>query len=93
MNMSKKNSNRGDCKLYYDDVNKVAVRQWHNNKVVSVVSTLGVRGKVCIQRRSGANILELDTEMCAREYQLGMGGVDRGDQMRETGAGFCRKAH
>ena len=22
-----------------------------------------------------------------------MGGVDRGDQLRETGAGFCRKAH
>ena len=93
MNMSKKNSNRGDSKVYYDDVNKVAVVQWHDNKVVSVVSTLGVRGKVELQRRSGAKLIDLETEQCVREYQLGMGGVDRGDQIRETGAGFCRKAH
>ena len=91
--MSKNNSNRGNSKVYYDDVNKVAVVQWHDNKVVSVVSTLGVRGKVELQRRSGAKLIDLETEQCVREYQLGMGGVDRGDQIRETGAGFCRKAH
>jgi len=38
-------------------------------------------------------MIDLTTEMAVRKYQKGMGGVDRGDQQRETGAGFCRKAH
>ena len=38
-------------------------------------------------------MIDLTTEMAGRKYQKGMGGVDRGDQHRETGAGFCRKAH
>ena len=87
------NSERGDSKLYYDPSYKIAIAQWHDNKVVNVVSTLGLSGKVQINRRVGQNIVEFSTERCIREYQLYMGGVDRGDQIRETGAGFCRKAH
>ena len=91
--MTVKNSQRGDSKLYYDPTYKVAIAQWHDNKVVNVVSTLGLSGKVNISRRLGQNVVEISTEKCIREYQLYMGGVDRGDQIRETGAGFCRKAH
>ena len=38
-------------------------------------------------------MIDLTMEIAVRKYQKGMGGVDRGDQQRETGAGFCRKAH
>ena len=83
------NSERGDSKLYYDPSYKIAIAQWHDNKVVNVVSTLGLSGKVLINRRVGQSVVEISTERCIREYQLYMGGVDRGDQIRETGAGFC----
>ena len=43
--MDKKKSVRGDSKLFYDSANNVAVTQWHDNKIVTIVSTLGVKGK------------------------------------------------
>ena len=91
--MDKRKSQHGDSKLYYDKASRVALAQWHDNKVVSVVSTLGVAGKVDVQQRSGQSIINVSTEKYVKEYQEYMGGVDRGDQIRETGAGFCRKAH
>ena len=91
--MSKTNSIRGDSRLYYDHTNNVAITQWHDNKIVTVVSTLGVKGKTPVSRRKGPVMIDLTTEMSVRKYQKGMGGIDRGDQCRETGAGFCRKAH
>ena len=45
MDMTKNNSERSNAKIYYDKNNKVAVAQWHDNKVVTVVFTLGVAGK------------------------------------------------
>ena len=77
--MSKKKSERRKLKVYYDKTNNVAVAQWHNNKVVTVVSTIGVNGKLPFQQRKESIVLDLTTESCARKYQLGMGGVDRGD--------------
>jgi len=37
--MSKANSERGDSRIFYNNVNNVAIAQWHDNKVVTVVST------------------------------------------------------
>ena len=91
--MTNNNSERGESKLYYDSTNNIDIAQWHDNKVVTVVSTLGVGGIVPVKRRFGADIIDLSTKKCVREYQKFMGGVDRGDQIRETGAGFCRKSH
>ena len=91
--MTNKNSGRGESKLYYGSIHNVAIAQWYGNKVVTVISTLGVGGIVPVKRRFGADITDLSTEKCVREYQKFMGGVDRGDQIRETGAGFCRKSH
>ena len=93
LDMTKKNSERGDSKFYYDSNYDVGLTQWHDNKVVSVMLTLGLCGKVNIKRRVGADVIDILTEKCIREYQLYMGGVDRGNQIRETGAGFCKKAH
>ena len=67
--------------------------QWHDNKIVNLVSSLGVHGTVEIERRISSEKKSFTTEACVRRYQENMGGVDRGDQMRERGAGFCRKAH
>ena len=93
MDMSKTNSLRGDSKFYYDVNNQVSIVQWHDNKIVNVVSTLGSHGKVDIQRRVGSKMKIFTTEKCIKAYQENMGGVDRGDQIRDMGAGFCRKAH
>ena len=71
--MTLKNSERGDSRLFYDPQYKVAIAQWHNNKVVNVVSTLGLCGKANINRRVGRNIVQISTEQCIREYQLDMG--------------------
>ena len=88
-----KNMDRGLSKLLYDHVNKVVVSQWVDNKVVACTSTLEVSGRVPVDRRSGNDILHLTVEKSLKYYQEGMGGVDRGDQYRELGAGFATKAH
>ena len=88
-----KTMERGRSKVLYDHVNKVMVTQWVDNKVVSCTSTLEVSGTVPVTRRYGADVLDLTVEKCLSLYQQGMGGVDRGDQYRELGAGFTTKAH
>ena len=93
MDMTKNNSLRGDSKFYYDVNNQVSIVQWHDNKIVNVVSTLGTHGKVDIDRRVSSKIKVFMTEKCIKAYQENMGGVGRGDQVRDMGAGFCRKAH
>ena len=67
-NISKKNSERGDSKIYYDKTTKVAIAQWYNNKIITVVSTLSTRGKVPVKRRKGSNLLDLDTENYIHAY-------------------------
>ena len=86
----------GECglsKVLYDRTNKLLVLQWLDNKVVSCTSTLGVSGLVPVNRRSGSQILNLTVERALKCYQEGMDGVDRGDQYRECGGGFAKKAH
>ena len=65
---------RGDSKLYYDHTNNVAFAQWHDNKIATIVSTLGVKGKTPVSRRKGPIMIDLTTEMAVRKYQKGMGG-------------------
>ena len=84
---------RGDSKVYYDKTNKVIIAQWYDNKLVTLVSIVGVKGKLPIQRRKGSDLIYLTTKACVKSYQLGMGDVDRGDQIRETGASLCQNSH
>ena len=93
MNMTMTNSLRGDSNFFNDPNNQVSIVQWHDNKIVNVVSTLGSHGRVDVSRRVGSQMKLFTTEKCIRSYQENMGGVDRGDQIRDMGAGFCRKAH
>ena len=50
--MTVSNSERGNSKLYYGPCYKIAIAQWHDNKV-NVMSTLGLSGKVNINRIVG----------------------------------------
>ena len=93
MDMCKKTVIRGESEVLYDDVNKVLVVQWMDNRVVSLTSTLEVSGEVPVQRRSGSELLQLTVEKSLRQYQHYMDGVDRGDQYREMGGGFAKKSH
>ena len=79
---------RGKCKVYYDDVNKLLVVQWNDNKVVTILSTIDEMGKVDIKRRVGKDIQQFSTEKCIKYYQAKMGGVDNGDQLRMNAGGF-----
>ena len=40
--LTKSNNKRGDSKLCYNPKNLVAIAQWNENKVISVVSILGI---------------------------------------------------
>ena len=53
----------------------------------------GIQEKLPVQRRKEPNLMDLTTEVCIQSYQLVMGDVERGDHIRETGAGFCQKSH
>ena len=92
MNLTK-SMPRGMRKVLYNHVNKVMATKWVDNKVVSCTSTLQVSGEVPVQKRSGTEILNLMVEKSLKCYHEGMGGVDRGDQYQELGAGFALKAH
>ena len=45
-----------------DEINNVALAQWHDNKIVNVVSTLGVCGKGDVKRRAGQSVVDISTE-------------------------------
>ena len=59
MQTTKNNSEKENSKIYYDKTNKVAVVQWYDNKIVTIVSTLGVVDKISVYHRKGSYILEL----------------------------------
>ena len=90
MNLSK-STERGASLMKYDKVNKELAIQWNDNKVVSFITTVTDFELVDVQRRKGRDILNLKVPKPLKMYQENMGGVDRGDQIRETsGGGFFK---
>ena len=51
------------------------------------------KGVSTVQRRTGANLIQVPCPNDIQQYQKYMGGVDRGDQHRVIGAGFSNVAH
>ena len=91
MDMTTASAERGESLVKYDKVNKMIAGQWNDNKVVSFISTIPEFGIVDVQRRKGRELLNLKVPKPLKSYQENMGGVDRGDQIRETsGGGFCK---
>jgi hypothetical protein len=83
-----KSAERGACKVYYCKTSKILCVQWNDNKVVTVLSTAWLKGRVDIQRRVGPNICTFSTEKCILHYQQKMLGVDKSDQRRMQAGGF-----
>ena len=63
---------------------------WHDNKVVSGISTLPEYGYNKVKRRIGKDRLEFTVPAALKSYQNYMGGVDNFDQIRDS-AGGCSK--
>ena len=90
MNLSK-SSARGTTLMKYDKVLEQVAIQWNDNKVVSFITTMVDFQLVDVKRRKGRTILNLQVPKPLKLYQENMGGVDRGDQIRETsGGGFFK---
>ncbi len=72
-------SHRGSIIRKYDKTNKVLFVQWKDIKVGSLVSTTGTSGTVKVCHRGSKQIL-VDCDVCVKDYDEFMGGVDCVDQ-------------
>jgi len=89
-----KSSQRGMALMKFDPVNKVLFGQWNNNKVVPFISMLGVLGVSTIQRRVGANKVDLQIPEAMKRYTSDdfMDGVDNIDKDKKIGGSFTSRA-
>ena len=88
-----KDAARGDFKRLHDKRLGMVITRWKDSKKLQTVSTVMKHGTQVIQRRNGANIIDVTCPNDIVLYQQNMGGVDRGDQHRMIGAGFSNVAH
>jgi hypothetical protein len=89
-----KSSQQGTSLMKFDPINKVLFGQWNDNKVVSFISTLGLFGMSTIQRRVGANKVDLQIPEALKQYSADnfMGGVDNMDKDKKIGGSFTSRA-
>ena len=66
--------------------------QWHDNKIVSFISSLGVSGMVTVSRRIGSKKVLFDTEEALKVYICDnfMKGVDNVDKDKNIGGSFTK---
>jgi hypothetical protein len=85
-----KSSQRGMSLMKFDPVNKVLFGQWNKNKVMSFISMLGVLRMSTIQRRVGANKVDLQIPEALKRCSSDnfMGGVDNMDKDKKIGGSF-----
>ena len=88
-----KKSERGEFRRLYDKRLGMVITRWKDSKNLQTVSTVMTHGATEVQRRNGANILNVPCPNDIVLYQQNMGGVDRGDQHRVVGAGFANVSH
>ena len=88
-----KDAARGDFKRLHDKRLGMVITRWKDSKKLQTVSTVMKSGTQVVQRRNGANIIDVTCPNDIVLYQQNMGGVDRGDQHRMIGAGFSNVAH
>ena len=86
-------ADRGTYRRLVDKRLGMVITRWKDSKILQTVSTVMIKGCQTIQRRNGAKILDVVCPNDIVMYQKHMGGVDRGDQHRLTGAGFANVAH
>ena len=84
---------RGTYKrLYCERFNMIATC-WKDSKRLQFISNLCITDIRTVQQRKGQEIREVHCPCDIVRYQTYMNAVDKGDQKRERGAGFCAKAH
>jgi hypothetical protein len=96
MNLSSVRKNelsQGQCNLAYDYQNEILIGQWHDNKIVNFCSSANDIGLGTVKRCSGSTRDEYPCPIGLIMYQKNMFGVDKGDQMRDHGAGFSNHVH
>ena len=89
----KNNCERGKFKRLVDKQLGMVITWWKDSKVVQTVSTIMEKGIGTVQRQTGPNKITVNCPNDIIRYVEGMGGVDRGDQVRLVGAGFSNVAH
>ena len=71
----------------------MVITLWKDSKKLQTVSTIMKHGTQVVQRRNGANSIDVTCPNDIVLYQQNMGGVDCGYQHRMIGAGFSNVAH
>jgi hypothetical protein len=84
---------RGSIIRKYDPTNELLYLQWKDNKVVNLISTLGVSGITQVQRRIGAEKHMIQCEENIVRYVDKMNGIDIIDYHQKIGGGLARIAH
>jgi hypothetical protein len=92
MNLDKK-STRGEFKIPYCREARLAAFQWKDSKVVNCVSSYLNFSVTTIRRQVGSKKKEFPCPGSLKHYQVNMGGVDRGDQIRSHKGGFAAQSH
>ena len=71
----------------------IVITRWKDSQIVQTVSTIMTKGLTLVQRRTGPKVIDVIVPKEIEQYQIYMGGVDRGDQHRVMEAGFLNVVH
>ena len=93
LNLKRTKTNRGNCILFHDPVNGLIFGQWVDSKTVNFVSSYEDSGSGIVLRQVGSQKVEFVCPVPLIRYQMNMGGVDNGDQMRFQFGGFATHSH
>ena len=77
----------------YDPDNDLLYMQWKDNKVVNLISTLGVSGVTTVEHRIGVEQKTIQCEKNIVRYVNKMNGVDVVDYHQKIGGGLAQSAH
>ena len=92
MNLDNK-ATRGEFKIAYCREAQLVACQWRDSKVVNCVSSYLDFSVTTIRRQVGPQKKEFQCPAALKHYQVNMGGVDRGDQIRSHKGGFAAQSH
>jgi len=74
--MTKDKSNRGECVLSYDSLNKIICGEWLDSKVVTFATSVMDSNTTTVERRIGSQKKVFSCPKVLTMYQSTMGGVD-----------------
>jgi hypothetical protein len=84
---------RGSILRKFDPNNELLYIQWKDNKVVNLISTLGISGISQVERRIGSEKQMVQCELNIQRYVDKMNTIDIIDYHQKIGGGVARLAH